>query len=140
MKLKLLLLLICITSTKLFSQPYGKQGTKDLPKVEFLLTDGSKADGFFVGFTYPNGTYPAFFDKDNIYNFIYKKTKSSEDEKFGADEVKSVKIYDEYGDVTNEINRLDMKYVDKDGKSAIKRRGHFSRYFTMGKSRSMVQI
>ncbi len=134
MKLKLLILLLCITCAKLFSQPYyGKQNIKDLPKVEFILTDGSKADGFFVGFTYPNGTYPAFFDKDDIYNFIYKKTKTSEDEKFGADEVKSVKIYDEYGDVTSNIERLDMKYVDKDGKVNDKKKRSFQPLLYDGK-------
>lgn len=134
MKLKLLLFLFCAVCIKLFSQPYyGKQNTKDLPKAEFLLANGSTVNAFFVGYTYPNGTYPGFFDKDDIYNFIYKKTKTSEDEKFGADEVKMLKIYDEHDDVTSTIERLDMKYINKDGKVNDKRKRSFQPLLYDGK-------
>lgn len=125
---------MCMICTKFFCQPYyGKEQIKDLPKVEFLLADGSKVNGFFVGYTYPNGTYPVFFDKDEIYNFVYKKTKSSEDEKFGANDVKSVKIYDDYDDVTNVMERLDMKYVDKDGEVTDKKKRAFQPLLYDGK-------
>ncbi|MPS64583.1 hypothetical protein [Chryseobacterium sp.] len=134
MKLRILLLFMCMTSTKFFCQQYyGKNETKNLPKVEFLLADGSKVNGFFVGYTYPNGTYPGFFDKDDIYNFVYKKTKGSEDEKFGANEVKSVKIFDDYDDVTNAIERLDMKYVDKNGEVTDKKKRSFQPLLYDGK-------
>lgn len=134
MKLKFLFLLICMTGAKLFSQAYyGKEKVKDLPKAEFLLADGSTVNAFFVGYTYPNGTYPGFFDKDDIYNFIYKKTKTSADEKFGADEVKILKIYDEQDDVTSTIERLDMKYIDKDGKVNDKRKRSFQPLLYDGK-------
>ncbi|MFN4363666.1 hypothetical protein [Chryseobacterium hispalense] len=134
MKLKFLPFLFCLIFAKSFSQSYyGKQQVKDLPKAEFLLADGSTVNGFLVGYTYPNGTYPGFFDKDDIYNFIYKKTKTSEDEKFGADEVKSVKIYDEHDDVTSAIERLDMKYVDKDGKVNDKKKRSFQPLLYDGK-------
>lgn len=134
MKLKLLLFLFCAVCIKLFSQTYyGKQNIKDLPKAEFLLANGSTVNAFFVDYKYPNGTYPGFFDKDDIYNFIYKKTKTSEDEKFGADEVKILKIYDEHDDVTSTIERLDMKYIDKDGKVNDKRKRSFQPLLYDGK-------
>lgn len=134
MKSKFLLILFCMTCVKLFSQSYyGKHNVKDLPKAEFLLADGSKVSGFFVGFTYPNGTYPDFFNKNDIYNFIYKKAKTSEDEKLGANDVKSVKIYDEHDDVINAIERLDMKYVDKDGHVSDKKKRSFQPLLYDGK-------
>lgn len=136
MKIKFILLLFCIAFVKLFSQPYyGKHNTKDLPKADFILTNGSTVNGFLVGYTYPNGTYPGFFNKDDIYNFIYKKTKTSEDEKFGADEVKSVKIYDEQGDVQSSIERLDMKYIDKNGQVNDKKKRSFEPLLYDGKIR-----
>lgn len=141
MKIKFILVLFCIAFVKLFSQPYyGKHNTKDLPKADFILTNGSTVNGFLVGYTYPNGTYPGFFNKDDIYNFIYKKTKTSEDEKFGADEVKSVKIYDEQGDVQSSIERLDMKYIDKNGQVNDKKKRSFEPLLYDGKYASMVRI
>ncbi|MBD8081704.1 hypothetical protein [Chryseobacterium caseinilyticum] len=134
MKLKLLILVTCIYSVQVFSQQYyGKQQSKNLPKVEFILADGSKVDAFFVGYTYPNGTYPGFFDKDDIYNFVYKKTKTSADEKFGANEVKLVKIYDDHDDVVNAIERLDMKYIDKNGQVSDKKKRSFQPMLYDGK-------
>lgn len=134
MKFKFILIIFSITFVKLFSQPYyGKQENKDLQKAEFLLADGSTINGFFVGYTYPNGTYPGFFDKDDIYNFIYKKTKNAEDEKFGANEVKSVKLYDEHDILTSVIERLDMKYVDKNGDVSDKRKRSFQPLLYDGK-------
>lgn len=134
MKLKFLFFFMCFISAEFFCQQYyGKNKVKDLPKVEFLLADGSTVNGFFVGYTYPNGTYPGFFDKDDIYNFVYKKSKTSDDEKFGADEVKLVKIYDEYDDVASAIERLDMRYVNKDGKISDKKKRSFQPLLYDGK-------
>lgn len=134
MKFKFFLALFCLIFTKSFSQSYfGRHNEKDLPKADFLLTNGSTVSGFLVGFTYPNGTYPDFFNRNDIYNFIYKKTKTSEDEKFGADEVKSVKIYDEQDDVINSIERLDMKYVDKNGEVSDKKKRSFQPLLYDGK-------
>ncbi|WP_294241460.1 hypothetical protein [uncultured Chryseobacterium sp.] len=136
MKTKFILFLFCINFVKFFSQPYyGKHNTKDLPKADFILANGSTVTGFLVGFTYPNGTYPSFFNKDDIYNFIYKKTKTSKDEKFGADEVKTVKIYDEQDDVQSLIERLDMKYIDKNGQINDKRKRSFEPLLYDGKIR-----
>lgn len=134
MKLKLSILAMCFYSAQFFSQQYyGKQQSKDLPKAEFILADGSKVDAFFVGYTYPNGTYPGFFDKDDIYNFVYKKTKTSADEKFGANEVKLVKIYDDHDDVVNAIERLNMKYIDKNGQVSDKKKRSFQPLLYDGK-------
>lgn len=134
MKTKFILVLFCFTFVKFFSQPYfGKHNTKDLPKVDFTLTDGYTVTGFLVGYTYPNGTYPSFFNKDDIYNFIYKKTKTSDDEKFGANEVKSVKIYDDQDDVQSLIERLDMKYIDKNGEVNDKKKRSFEPLLYDGK-------
>ena len=117
MRKKLLIGLLCIISIRAYSQKqyYGKKEMKDQPKVEFTLEDGSKINGLFVGYNYPNGTYPGFFDKDDIYSFEYKKTESSSSEKIGAKDVKIVKIFDDYGDMVNMIERLDMKFVNKKG-------------------------
>ena len=134
MKLKLLIFYLCIFSVHTFAQQYyGRKTTKELPKVEFTLADGSKVDGFFVAYTYPNGAYPGFFDKDDIYNFVYKKTKSSSDEKFGANDVKLVRIFDDGDDVTSAIERLDMKYIDKNGVVTDKKKRSFQPLLYDGK-------
>lgn len=134
MKIKILLSLLCFGTAKIYSQQYyGKKQDKEQPKAEFVMEDGSKINGFFVGYNYPNGTYPGFFDKDNIYSFEYKKTQSSSAEKLSAKDVKSLKIFDDHDDVTSAIERLDMKYVDKNGKVEDKRKRSFQPLLYDGK-------
>lgn len=114
-------------------QYYGKEKISDLPKVEFTLMDGSKINGLFVAYNYPNGSYPGFFDKNNIYSFEYKKTQESKTEKLVANDVKILKIFDENGEVVNSIEKLNMKAVDKNGEASDKKKKSFQPLLYDGK-------
>lgn len=134
MKIKILLSLLCFTTGKIYSQQYyGKKQMNEQPKAEFVMEDGSKINGFFIAYNYPNGSYPGFFDKNNIYSFEYKKTQSSSSEKLSAKDVKSLKLFDNDNDVVNAIEKLDMKYVDKNGKVEDKRKKSFQPLLYDGK-------
>jgi len=126
---KLLIAISVITSITTFSQK--KENT--YPKAEFTLENGSKMSALFVAYTYPNGSYPSFFDKDDIYSFEYKTAPEAKTEKIGAKEVKAMKIYDENGDFVNGIERLDLKAINSNGELVDKRKRSFQPLLYDGK-------
>lgn len=114
-------------------QYYGKEKFDKLPKVEFTLMNDTKIEGLLVAYNYPNGSYPSFFDKNNIYSFQYKKNENSETENIKANDVKKIQVFDQSGDPISTIEKLDMVAVDKNGDVTKKTKKSFQPLLYDGK-------
>lgn len=129
---KLFIAISVVASIAVFSQKKEKK-EETYPKAEFTLEDGNKMSALFVAYTYPNGSYPSFFDKDDIYSFEYKTSPESKTEKISAKEVKSMKIYNDEGDFVNGVERLDLKAINSNGELVDKTKRSFQPLLYDGK-------
>ncbi|MFC6268787.1 hypothetical protein [Frigoriflavimonas asaccharolytica] len=122
------LLLMFVTFSSVFAQKKD-----EYRKAEIFMNDGTKLNILFVGYTYPNGNFLSNFATSNVYKFEYKLTEDSKIEKVDAKDVQSLTIFDDSGDVTSKIYKLDLKAINTKGELVDKSRDSFQPILYDGK-------